>query len=182
MQEIWKEIKDTNGFYYVSNFGNVYSVLNSKILKLRNNGNGYLCIYLRLNNNIKKKFFIHRLVAETFIPNSNNLPQVNHKDENKMNNCVDNLEWCTAKYNQNYGNVKQKVLNTKSQRYYKVQNVDTGKMYLNPIAAERETGIHHDSISRNCRGESKTAGGYRWRYISETKQKSRMDKRGVETP
>ena len=112
MKEIWKDIKGYEKLYQVSNLGNVRRIkfINNrtqkdkiKMLKLIKDKKGYLKINLWKNNK-SKMFLVHRIVAETFILNPNNLPQVNHKDENKSNNCVENLEWCSKKYNNNYGN------------------------------------------------------------------------------
>lgn len=111
-KEIWKDIQGYEGLYQVSNLGNVKNKIQpylkqEKIYKKFSNSNGYLFVGLRKDK--KRKFkYIHRLVAEAFIPNPNNLPQINHKDENKQNNCVNNLEWCTNKYNQNYGTIKER--------------------------------------------------------------------------
>lgn len=131
MKEIWKDIPDYEGLYQASNLGNVKvldRVVNSgiknnktvirkgKLLKKRIN-QGYYEVALSKNN--KKRFLkVHRLIAITFIPNLNNLPSVNHKDENKLNNNVNNLEWCTIKYNCNYGN-----------RNFKISLANKGKKY-----------------------------------------------------
>lgn len=127
MKEIWKDIPEYEKIYQVSNLGNVRVLdrfVNSaiknnsivkrkgKILKQYNKG-GYLQVTLTINN--KRKYYnVQRLVALAFIPNPNNLPQVNHKDENPLNNNVSNLEWCTAKYNCNYGNRNSKIYNKTS--------------------------------------------------------------------
>lgn len=99
MKEIWKTI---NGYtdYHISNYGNIKSFNQNKerILKPNDNGYGYLSVFLCLHNK-RHKFYIHRLVAQTFIPNTNNKQEVNHKDGNKQNNRVDNLEWCTSSEN-----------------------------------------------------------------------------------
>ena len=106
MKEIWKPIKDFEGLYEISNLGNIRSLnfnhtKKVRILKQNTNHNGYK--YINLCKNSKQKGLrIHRLVAEAFIPNPNNYSQVNHIDENKSNNKVDNLEWCTCKNNINY--------------------------------------------------------------------------------
>lgn len=110
--EIWKDIEGYEGLYQVSNFGNVKSLNynrsgKEKILKPQKNKNKYLHISLCKNKN-QKTFTIHRLVALAFIPNLHNYPCVNHIDENKENNHVDNLEWCTHEYNMNYGTLKER--------------------------------------------------------------------------
>lgn len=102
----WKIIKDFED-YKVSNTGEVFSIKRNKMLKPYEKKN-YLGVYL-YQNNIRKFMTIHRLVALAFIDNPNNYPQINHKDENTKNNCVENLEWCSAKYNANYGNHKGKI-------------------------------------------------------------------------
>ena len=102
----WETIK---GFedYKVSDFGSVYSLKRDKELKLYDK-KGYWGVYL-YNGKIRKFMMIHRLVAITFINNPNNYPQINHKDENTKNNNIENLEWCSAKYNANYGTHKEKI-------------------------------------------------------------------------
>ena len=103
MEEIWKDIEGYEGLYKISNMGRVKSIKfnKEKILFLQKDKYGYLRVGLRKMGKLKN-YFVHRLVAEAFIPNPNNLPIVNHKDENKQNNCVENLEWCTVKYNNSY--------------------------------------------------------------------------------
>lgn len=109
--EIWKPIKDYETRYQISNMGNIKSFYRGKETLLKpqlNNTSPYLMIGLFKNNKLKR-YLIHRLVAQHFIPNPDNLPEVNHKDENKYNNCADNLEWCTHKYNTNYGTRGDKI-------------------------------------------------------------------------
>lgn len=124
MEEIWKDIAGYEGLYQVSNLGRVRSldrtiqyfrqgVLNiahrkGKLMKQNYTSDGYFMIYLR-KDNIDKYYAVHRLVAQAFIPNPDNLPYVNHKDEVKDNNCVDNLEWCTHTYNCNYGTAIERM-------------------------------------------------------------------------
>lgn len=174
MEKMWKEIPGTDGKYLISThgevmaisrrvkFGNIYRWTKTKLLTPRDNGKGYLELEF-----LEKHRYIHRLVAEAFIPNPENLPQVNHKDENKSNNCVENLEWCDRVYNTNYGTGIERSKEKRFGDRFVVINLDTGEVYQTPKDASRATGIHNDSISRVCKGKSKTAGGYRWRYLNE---------------
>lgn len=99
--EIWREIKEYNGRYYVSTYGRLKSLYKGVRIIRPGNTNGYLSVGL-YNNTIRKTHTIHRLVGIYFIPNPDNLPQINHKDFNRSNNHVDNLEWCTNKHNVNH--------------------------------------------------------------------------------
>lgn len=114
MKEVWKNIFDFIG-YQVSNFGRIRSLKTYKILKQHSRGNGYMSVNLS-HHGKRFNFSIHRLVAEAFIPNPDNLPEVNHKDENKFNNNVTNLEWCDRKYNINYGTAIQRMLESKKNK------------------------------------------------------------------
>lgn len=172
MKEIWKDIKGYENLYQVSNLGNVVSLKGkTPILMKPNRRRGYLSVGLRIYNQPQKRFSIHRLVAKAFIPNPNNLPQVNHKDENKLNNRVDNLEWCTAKYNINYGTTIDRRAKTQTNRKDQSKPVlqyDKNGNLLNEYPstreAERKTGIWHINICNVCIGRHKSAGGYVWKY------------------
>ena len=125
MEEVWKNIDDR---YSISNFGNVKSNYANKerMLKPYKNHDGYLMIDLRSPGK-RKSISVHRLVAQAFIPNPDNLPEVNHKDEDKTNNMVDNLEWCDAKYNMNYGTRQKRSINTKIKNgYVNEENIGLG--------------------------------------------------------
>ena len=120
IEEIWRPIEGYEGLYEVSSYGKVRSLdrydsrnhfRKGKVLSLVKNKEGYLQVNLCCNGK-NKMFLVHRLSAQAFIPNPDNLPQVNHKDEDKTNNSVDNLEWCDCSYNNNYGTRKDKVRET----------------------------------------------------------------------
>ena len=115
--EIWKDIEGYEGLYQVSNLGRVKSLKVSKIKSERirksyQQSSGYISIVLCKNGKVTNHK-IHRLVANAFIDNPDNLPEINHKDENKANNCVDNLEWCDSSYNKNYGTRTEKFIRSR---------------------------------------------------------------------
>ena len=124
---------------------------------------GYNYVNLSKNSKTCTKR-VHRLVAEAFISNPNNLPEVNHKDEDKSNNNVENLEWCTREYNLNYGMRSEKFSKTRGKA---VRCIETKRIYSSARSASRDTGIHQSSISGCCNKEYgyKTAGGYHWEYV-----------------
>lgn len=154
MEEIWKDIKGYEGKYQISNLGKIKSLIgNSKILKpeIRT---GYYSVELCKNGKrIHKR--IHRLVAETFIPNPDNLPQVNHRDENKLNNQLDNLEWCDNTYNSQYPN------------NLSVYCFDLDKEFRSATEASVHTGVCRTSILKVCRGQLHQAGGMLWCYTKD---------------
>lgn len=157
--EIWKNInlKGYEDFYQVSNLGRVRSVdkvdslgrlIRGKIKSNANNGNGYLVVNLK-NNGKQKMVTVHRLVAEAFIENPKNLPCVNHKDENKTNNKVNNLEWCDHKYNNSYGTAhirSAKAHINHPNMSKKVICVETGVIYPSIAEVERQLGICSSNI------------------------------------
>ena len=174
MSTIWKDVKDFEGLYEISSHGEVYSHISNKILKLNNQIKGYLAIDLWKN---KKRYRrrIHRLVAEVFIPNPENKPEVNHKDCNTSNNNLENLEWVTTAENQIYASKlgrKSHLLgvNGKYNKLHKiVEQLDLYSdniinIYNGTNEAYRKTNINQGNIASCCRGERNHAGGYRWRY------------------
>lgn len=172
MEEIWKDIKCYEGHYQVSNLGRVKSLgryrkgrygskvwVNERFMYQNVQKSGYVHIHLSMNHKVRI-FKLHRLVAEAFIPNPNNLPQINHKDENKQNNCVDNLEWCDSKYNNNYG--------TKIERYSKTTTNDKKRSkqvlqydldgnlvreWPSLHEIERELGCSRSNVAKSCKSE-----------------------------
>ena len=156
-----KDIVEYKGIYAVTPEGEVYSYKRKKFLKPWANGDGYL--YVRLYKNGKgKKYYIHRLVAEAYIPNPDNLPQINHKDENKTNNCLHNLEWCDAKYNMNYGTRNEKVSNSRKKP---IMQYDLGGNFIREWQSATDVGREVQSAIVKClKGKANTAYGYKWKY------------------
>lgn len=163
--EIWKNVKDYEGLYQVSNLGRVKRVSYNKILKPSCNKYGYLIVGLYKNGK-SKSHYIHRLVANEFITNPNNLPCINHMDENKFNNTVENLEWCTHKYNSNYGTAAKRM--GIKHRKKVIQISLSGKIinvWNSIIDAVKKTNTNYGDISACCKNKRKTAGGYIWKYL-----------------
>ena len=178
--EVWKDIVGFEGFYKVSNKGNVYSVerrdsrgniCEGRVLKPGYTSRGYLQVGLSKNGKSKTRT-VHRLVAETFLPNPNDLPQVNHRDEVKDNNNVENLEWCDSKYNINYG--------TRRSKKVRAVNINTGEVLkFNSLTEVERKGYNASAVSRACRGtyrartgkpvggDGHTYRGHKWEYEEE---------------
>ena len=165
MQEIWKDVVGYEGIYQVSNTGKVRNI-RGYILSPADNGNGYLRFSLYKSKKVCSTQYLHRLIAEAFIPNPDKLSEINHKDENKKNNNIDNLEWVTHVENCNYG--------TRIQRYSEkalkpVKQIDSnGKtlaVYPGVIKATRALGLNSKSAITNCiAGRSKYCRGFKWEY------------------
>ena len=173
MKELWKPISGYEGYYEVSNLGNVASLRyargsNRRILKPSINTWGYLQVTLSRNKK-KKNVAIHRLVAETFIENTHNLPQINHIDENKCNNRVDNLEWCDSHYNINYGERNLRVSNTLKQPVVATLPDGTEEFYSSVQDASTALGVCHSAISNAIykKNRHKRCKGREWRYVDQ---------------
>ena len=192
-EEIWKDVVGYEGYYQVSNMGRVYSFKTNKILK-QSVARGYLQVGL-LDNGKQKTGIVHRLVAEAFLPNENNYPCVNHKDENRKNNNVSNLEWCTHEYNNNYGTRKEKASKTmkgkfkgeKHPFYGKKHTVEakekmgkpvicvtTGEVFKTAREAAIATKTGYTGISFCCKGRYKTSGKHpitgeplKWKFLEK---------------
>lgn len=184
--EEWKDIEGYEGLYQVSNLGNVKSLektrignggsivpVKERILKASKDSKGYLQVKL-FKDEKPKTYKVHRLVASAFLPNPDNLPQVNHKDENPSNNRVDNLEWCSAKYNSNYGTRNERVaksLTNHPMKSKKVAQIDkhTGqiiKIWESFNECNRK-GFFQNAVNECCRGKRKTYKGFIWKYLSD---------------
>ena len=172
IEEQWLDISGYEGLYQISNFGRVKSFYfkNPRILK-PHKVKGYSNVELYKNKK-KKQFYIHRLVMENFCPIENmNVLDVNHKDEDKSNNHISNLEWMTHKDNLNYGSraekARMKMQGKNSSRSKKVRCIEKDVIYEALREAERQLGIPATNISKACKGKIKTAGGYHWEYVEE---------------
>lgn len=170
VKEIWEPVK---GFpdYSVSNLGRVISRRTSKEKFIGSVlPDGYIRVALS-SETAKRQVDVHKLVAETFIPNPKNLPEVNHIDEDKSNNQVNNLEWCTKSYNINYGSrnylVSEKLTNGIMSRTVEALDPTSGNIiYRFPSAMEAQrSGFDQGAISNCCRGVRKTHKGFLWRYV-----------------
>lgn len=166
-KEIWKDIPGYEGKYQVSNLGRVRNPNYRgsglpRTLKQSIGINGYYYVGLYLTK--KKRPLVHRLVAITFLENPNNLPSVNHKDENKLNNKLDNLEWCSWKYNVNYGSGIERG---HSKRKIKINCYNLQgklvKVYDSAIDAEKD-GFNHSAVAAVCKGKRHTHHGHRFEY------------------
>lgn len=170
--------------YSIDEFGNVYSFKTQKFLKPNITKNGYYTVQL-FNNGKGKRLLIHRIVAKMFIPNPNNYQQVNHKDENKCNNHVANLEWCTPKYNMNYGiaaktrhskinykkisdKMKKSQMSVGNNNATPVLQFDKSGKFIKQFDCEidaiKELKAKSNHISEVCRGKRKSFLGYFWKY------------------
>lgn len=164
MEEIWRDIEGFEGLYQVSNLGRVKRVTTGRVLKGCKDKDGYLRVKL-CKNNVGCYKLIHRLVAQAFIPNHENKPQVNHIDEDKTNNMVSNLEWMTAKENSNHG--------TRNERTSKKQsipiiatNLKTGNSteFYGTSECARQLGLNHSHITDVLKGRLKQTKGFTFKY------------------
>lgn len=152
-----RDVKGYEGLYAVMSCGKVWSYQRQKFLEPFNNARGYLKVGLYKNGKVKH-FYVHRLVTDAYLPNPDNLPQVNHKDENKANNCLQNLELCDSKYNNNYG--------TRTDKYKKpILQFDLDGNFVREWPSATDVGKEVKGNICNClKGKQKSAYGYKWKY------------------
>lgn len=177
-QEIWKDINGYVGLYQVSNLGRVrsldhkvknkngYRIAKGKILSFKKSGSRNEYNSVGLSKNSKCEYYtVHSLVMNTFTEKPCYKCEINHIDENTRNNRLDNLEWCTRKYNTNYGNHNKRVSETKSK---KVIQYDLQGNLINEFKSAKNAAeilcICRSAITHCCNGRSKTSNGYIWRY------------------
>lgn len=175
---IYKDIPGYEELYYADNLGNIYSkdriirgfLKKGRKLKPAKNNKGYLNVVL-CKNGIQKTMKVHRLIALTFISNPNNYKQINHKDEDKTNNAVNNLEWCDANYNMNYGTIKQRLSEHADarNRIKAVVRIDSNEneKYYKSIVSVAEDGFDPSFVAKVCKGLKKEAYGYKWKYADK---------------
>lgn len=164
--EEWRPL-DFDARYEISNTGKVRNVKTMRLLKQTLNKDGYLTLSFKINDKYTSKF-VHKLVANAFIPNPNNYTEINHIDEDKSNNCVENLEWCSRQYNINYGERNAKASNKMKGKskyiYHKLD--DEGNIlasYPTSILAAEDNFVDESSIRACIYGKSKTSAGFHWK-------------------
>lgn len=156
--EEWRPIDGYENLYAVSSKGRVMNLKKNKMIKPWVSNYGYVLVNLRKNGK-QKKYLIHKLVAEAFIPNPYNLPQINHIDECKSNNNVTNLEWCTPSQNQRHSIYQRSC---KINQY--TLDGEFIKQWESSHEIERNLGYNDGNIISCCKNKQKTAYGYRWKY------------------
>ena len=151
------DIPGYEGLYAITSCGKVWSYRKQKFLKYSTNQWGYYIAHLYDEAGNPKSWLIHRLVAIAYLPNPENLPQVNHKDEDKSNNCIGNLEWCTAQYNVDYGSRSKKTRKP-------VKNLTTGQVYDSVTEAAKALKVGVSAVSCCLSGRNKTIKGVKITY------------------
>lgn len=175
MEEVWKdiyyvdcrnnEVIDYRGLYAISNFGRIKNVMTNQIRKTSIENDGRYERISLTNNGIKKRFRIHRLVAEMFLDNADKLTEINHKDENTLNNRVTNLEWCTSSYNVNYGTRNKRVSDRLSKKVMGISENENKVIILKSTRSGKKFGFNNSHISSCCNGKRKKHNKYYWKYI-----------------
>lgn len=173
MQEVWKSLIEYNNLIEVSSFGRVRRLQGkSEMLKPRLDKSGYLYVHIRVSKlGINKMVKVHRLVAKAFLPNPNNYPIINHKNEIKTDNRVENLEWCTHKYNTNYGaSLEKRAFNSRNQEHRSCPilqyslNGEFIQEFPSFKEVQRYLGKSYSNVWKVCNGKKESAYGYKWSY------------------
>lgn len=164
--EMWKKvpIPEYSELYLISSMGRLKNIKRNKILAICLDSDGYPH-YTLYNKKKRKPITAHRLVAMAFIENPLNLPCVNHKDENKTNNAVNNLEWCAVAYNNSYGTRLERTAEKNSKPIAQISRGEVVAIFKNAVEAARCTGTNYSKIRMCCRGARKSAGGYQWENL-----------------
>lgn len=164
---IWQHVKGFEEYYLVSDVGQIWSIRRQKVLKTKIDRYGYEVVVLSVNGHAYH-LTVHRLVAQAFVPNPQNLPTVNHINEIKTDNRAANLEWMSVADNDNHGTRNKRMADTKCQvPVEQICEDGTVIRYRGVKDASRKTGINRCCIARCCKNIRKTAGGYEWRYANE---------------
>lgn len=187
----WRDVVGYEGIYQVSNYGEVYSFRTNKILLQQLNNKGYYTISLYDKNGHIKKCFVHRLVAEAFIPHSEKYDTVNHLDFNPKNNNVENLEWTDRNGNMHYsavaghfrkeGEWKKKIVHKNRVKGKSVlgRNLESGEyIFFECLNDSAKQGFTTSSVSQVCNGIRKSHKGYTFRFLTEEEEKNWKVKRG----
>lgn len=160
-----KDIKGYEGLYGITSCGKVWSYRTKKFLKPYMAGSDCSYQYVHLTKDgTTKNFRVHRLVAQAYIPNPNNLPEVNHRDQIKTHNFISNLEWCDRNYNHHYGDQIERARKTRGKPVY---CLETDKIYDSQKIAAAELGLDQGNISKVCRGILSHTGGYHFNFIDK---------------
>ena len=155
-----RDIPGYEGEYAVTSCGKIWSYKNNIFLVQGQNRKGYKVVQL-CKNGKQKSFLVHRIVALVYVDNPHKYPEVNHKDETRNNNCANNLEWCTRRYNNTYGNSVEKRARITGK---KVICIETGETYYSIGEAARKTGIDKGCIQRSCALRCKPLNGIHFLY------------------
>ena len=198
--EEWRDVVGYEGRYMVSSLGRMVSlsapylqgektcIRKPQLIKGRTGTCVYPSVVLSDGERGRKQILVHRIVASAFIPNPDNLPYINHKDENPNNNSVENLEWCTQSYNCNFGGHNERMAKTISDTAYqrkKVVQLSLDNILIavfDSIAlAGRSIGVGPSLISACCRGVTTTGYGFRWMYLSDYESQASMSKNSTQS-
>lgn len=169
MNEIWKDIEEYEGLYQISNLGNIKSKkrqgTNGTVTKHLSKI-GYYTVDLYKNSKRQTKY-LHRLIAETFILNPNNLRCINHKNGIKTDNRIENLEWCSHSENNKHAYYLGLKTNCKKIKQIDLETEEVLNIFYSMNEAARKTNISQSAISFCCNNKRKTAGGYIWKFADK---------------